>query len=54
LSILQQGIDDEMRPVVLHAVELRAVSLDAVEHAVDDPGNALLELLDPPRRKRRQ
>ena len=25
----------------------------AVEHAVDDPGDALLELLDPPRRERR-
>ena len=28
-------------------------SLDLVEHAVDDPGDARLELLDPPRRERR-
>ena len=49
----QQRIDDEMRAVVLHAVERGAVRLDAVEHAVDDPGDALLELLDPPRRERR-
>ncbi len=26
---------------------------DLVEHAVDDPGDALLKLLDPPRRERR-
>ena len=51
---IQQGINDEVRPVVLHAVELGAVRLDAVEHAVDDPGDALLELLDPARRKCRQ
>src|SRR5580704_2778819 len=48
---IQQGIDDEMRPVVLHAVELGAVRLDAVEHAVNDPGDAVLKLLDPPRRE---
>ncbi len=48
---IQQSIDDEMRAVVLHAVELGAVCLDAVEHAVDDLGDALLELLDPARRK---
>ena len=48
---IQQGIDDEMRPEVLHAVELGAVCLDAVEHAVDDPGDAVLKLLDPPRRE---
>jgi hypothetical protein len=51
LSILQQGIDDEMRPVVLHAVELGAIRLDAVEHAVNDPGDAVLKLLNPPRRE---
>src|SRR3984885_1748158 len=50
---IQQGIDDEMRPVVLHAVELGAIRLDAVEHAVNDPGDAVLKLLDPPRRERR-
>ena len=43
-----------MRPIVLHAVKLGAVCLDAVEHAVDYPGDALLELLDPARRKCRQ
>ena len=48
---IQQGIDNEMRPVVLHAVELGAVCLDAVEHAVDDPGDIVLKLLDPPRRE---
>ena len=45
---IQQGIDDEMRPVILHAVELGAVCLDAVQHSVDDPGDALLELLYAP------
>jgi hypothetical protein len=49
---IQQGIDDQMRAVVLHAVKRGAVRLDAVEHAVDDPGNALFKLLDPPRRER--
>ena len=49
----QQSIDHEMRAVVLHRVERGAVLLDLVEHAVDDPGDALLELLDPPRRERR-
>ena len=47
----QQGVDDEMRAVILHAVERGAVCLDAVEHAVDDAGDALLELLDPPGRE---
>ena len=50
---LEQRIDHEMRAEVLHAVELGAVRLDAVEHAVDDRGDALLQLLDPPRRERR-
>jgi hypothetical protein len=49
----QQGIDHEVRAEVLHGVELGAVLLDRVEHAVDDPGDARLELLDPPRRERR-
>jgi hypothetical protein len=51
---IQQGIDNEMRSIVLHAVELGAVRLDAVEHAVDDPGDAFLKLLDPAGRKCRQ
>ena len=51
---IQQGIDDEMCPIVLHAVELGAVCLDAVEHAVYDTGDTILKLLYPPRRKCRQ
>src|ERR1700722_15218800 len=51
---IQQGIDDEMGPIVLHAVELGAVCLDAVEHAIDDTGDTILKLLYPPRRKCRQ
>jgi hypothetical protein len=30
---VKQGIDDEMRSVVLHAVKLRAVCFDAVQQA---------------------
>src|ERR1700691_501194 len=45
---VQQGIDDEMRPEVLHAVEPGAVGLDAVEHAVDKPGDTVLKLLNAP------
>lgn len=30
------------------------VSLDTVEHPVDDPGDALLDLFDPPRREGRR
>ena len=48
---IQQGIDDEMRPVVLHAVELGAVCLDTIEHAVFYPGDTFLELFDPAQRK---
>src|SRR3984885_11934963 len=48
---IQQGIDDEMRPVVLHAIELGAIRLYAVERAVNDPGDAVLKLLNPPRRE---
>src|SRR5262249_56179135 len=43
-----------MRSVVLHAIELGPVCLDTIEHAVDDPSDALLELFDPARRKCRQ
>src|SRR5262249_59186100 len=43
-----------MRSVVLHAIELGPVCLDTIEHAVDDPSEALLELFDPARRKCRQ
>src|ERR1700722_7547045 len=48
---IQQGINDEIRPVVLHAVELGAVYLDAVEYADNDTGDTVLKLLDPPRRE---
>ena len=49
----QQGIDDEMGAVVAHAVELGALRLDSIEHAVDDTGDGLLKLRDAPRRERR-
>jgi hypothetical protein len=50
---LEQRIDDEMPAVVQHAIEHGAVGLDPVQHAVYDPGDALLELFDPSRRERR-
>ena len=50
---IEQSIDDEMRAVIRHAVERGPVRLDPVQHAVDDPGDALLQLLDPSRRERR-
>ena len=46
---LEQRIDDEMPAVVQHAIEHGAVGLDPVQHAVYDPGDALLELFDPSR-----
>jgi hypothetical protein len=39
-----------MGAVILHAVERGPVGLDTIQHAVDDPGDALLEPLDPLRR----
>src|SRR5262249_16129997 len=51
---IQQSHDNEITTIVLHAVKLGAVCLDAVEHAVYDFGDAVLELLDPARRKSRQ
>ena len=44
---LKQRIDHEVRAVILHAVERGPVGFDMVEHAVHDPGDALLELFDP-------
>jgi hypothetical protein len=48
---LEQRIDDEMRGVIPHAIESRSLGLDPVQHAIDDPCDAPLELFDPPRRE---
>jgi hypothetical protein len=50
----KQRIDDEKRAVILHTVERGPISLDTVQHPVDDPCDALLELFDPPRREGRR
>jgi len=49
---IKQHIDDEMRAVILHAVERGTVCLDTVQHAVNDPGDVLLKLFDPSPRQR--
>src|SRR6266446_171138 len=51
---IKQRVDDEMRAVILYTVERGPVSLDTVQHAVDDPSDAFLELFDPSRREGRR
>ena len=50
---LQQRVDHEIGAKIRHAVEGRPVGLDPVQHALDDLRDAVLELLDAPRRERR-